>query len=169
MTITIRTIREEDAAPLLAMLRRLDEETTFMMFEPGERATTVDEQRARIRGQLASDNSMSFVAETDTGELVGILGAMGGAYRRIHHTVHIFIGILQAYCGQGIGRRLFEAMEAWARGWGARRLELTVMCHNTRAVALYQKMGFAIEGTRRDSLRVDGQYVNEYAMSKILE
>ena len=31
-----------------------------------------------------------------------------------------------------------------------------------------KKMGFEIEGTKRDSLRVDGVYVDEYYMAKLL-
>lgn len=167
MPILIRPIHEDDAAAYLELGLQLDRETQFLMLEPGERTQDVEEQRRRIRATLESQNRMTFVAEAD-GALVGVLGASGGAYHRNHDTVHIFIGILQAYTGQGIGRRLFEAAESWARGWGAHRLELTVMCHNERALALYRKMGFEMEGARRDSLKVDGQYIDEYAMAKIL-
>jgi RimJ/RimL family protein N-acetyltransferase len=169
MPVTIRTIRDDDTAAYLELLKRLDAETNFMMFEPGERQMSVEEMRQRVKGLLAADNSMIFLAENESSELVGVLGAQGGVFRRNRHNVHIFIGILQAYTGQGIGRRLFETMETWARSWGAHRLELTVMVHNTRGVALYKRMGFIIEGTRRDSMKVDGQYVDEYEMSKILE
>ena len=51
---------------------------------------------------------------------------------------------------------------------GLHRLELTVMVHNTAAVGLYHKLGFGIEGTRKDSLLVNGAYVDEYAMAKLL-
>lgn len=45
----IRTIRENDAEDFLFLLKKLDEETAFMLFEPGERLTTVEEQREIIR------------------------------------------------------------------------------------------------------------------------
>ncbi len=169
MPINIRMIRDDDIAAYLELLFRLDDETKFMMFEPGERKTTVEEQRKRVQWVLAAENAQIFLAENEAGALVGVLGAQGGTYRRNRHSVHIFIGILQAYTGQGIGQRLFEAMEAWARSWGAHRLDLSVMAHNALGIALYQKMGFVIEGTRRDSMKIDGQYVDEYEMAKILE
>ncbi|HYF94677.1 MAG TPA: GNAT family N-acetyltransferase [Symbiobacteriaceae bacterium] len=87
---------------------------------------------------------------------------------RNRHMACIWIGVLQAYAGRGVGTRLFEALEAWARENGLHRLELTVMAHNAAGVALYRKMGFEIEGARRDSLRVDGAWVDEYAMAKLL-
>ena len=169
MPVTIRPACEADAEAYLALACVLDAETKFMMLEPGERAATVEETRKRIEGAILSGNGAIFVAENDPGELVGLLGAQGGAYRRNRRTVQIFVGILQAWAGQGIGRQLFEHMERWARAWGARRLELTVMAHNQRGLTLYHKMGFTIEGRMRDALLVDGQYVDEYIMAKILE
>lgn len=169
MPVSIRPIRAEDAPAFLNLTLALDRETAFMMLEPGERTTTVDEQRRRIETLLAADNQMIFVAADHQAGIVGFLGAYGGAYRRSHDTVHIVIGLRAAFSGQGIGARLFEAMESWARSWGAHRLELTVMCHNDRAAALYQKMGFQIEGIQTGSLKISGQYIDQYAMSKILE
>jgi RimJ/RimL family protein N-acetyltransferase len=49
-----------------------------------------------------------------------------------------------------------------------KRLELSVMTHNERGIALYKKMGFEIEGTKRASIYVNGNYVDEYLMSKII-
>jgi RimJ/RimL family protein N-acetyltransferase len=167
--ITIRPIRLEDAAAYLTLAQTLDHETKFMMREPGERDMDVEKMRQWITSLREADNQMIFVAENEAGELVGLLGASGGHFRRIHDTVEVFLGILLAFQGQGIGQQLFRAAEEWARGWGARRLELTVMCHNRRGLALYHKMGFRVDGYKKDALKVDGVYIDEYSMSKILE
>jgi RimJ/RimL family protein N-acetyltransferase len=58
--------------------------------------------------------------------------------------------------------------ELWAHRHRVHRLELTVMAHNAAAVALYEKAGFVIEGTRRHSMLIDGSYVDEYYMAKLL-
>jgi len=164
----IRPIEEADAEAYLTLARAIDAESRFMMYEPGERQTTVEQQIARIRDIRASDNQLMLVAEHE-GQLVGYLGAMGGDFHRNHHSVHIFVGILERFTGQGLGRRLFEETERWARRQGLHRLELTVMRHNARGLALYQKIGFEIEGTRRDSLKVDGEYVDEICLAKLLD
>lgn len=140
-----------------------------MMFEPGERPMDVEIQRKRIQHVLQAGNQMMFVAEAADGALVGILGALGGANRRSRATVHIFVGVRQAYRGRGIASRLFEVLEVWAHAWGAHRLELTVMAHNQRALQLYERLGFVIEGRLCDALRVDGQYVDELSMAKIFD
>ncbi len=165
--ITIRLATIDDAAAFLALRAQIDHETKFMMLEPGERQTTVEQERERLATMRTSDNKQTFLAEDD-GQLVGWLWANGGDYRRNHHTVHIVIGIRAAYTNQGIGTRLFQACEAWARERGLHRLELTVMTNNPLGIALYKKMGFQLEGTAQDALRVDGVYVDLHYMSKVL-
>ena len=78
------------------------------------------------------------------------------------------MGVLEARTGRGAGRALLTALEAWARANGIHRLELTVQAHNHRAIALYEKCGFEREGLKRHSLKIDGTYVDEYYLSKLL-
>jgi RimJ/RimL family protein N-acetyltransferase len=78
------------------------------------------------------------------------------------------VGILQEFWGKGIGTKLFEQLEEWARHQQIHRIELTVMVHNESAVALYKKMGFEIEGLKKHSLLVREEYVDEFYMAKLL-
>jgi RimJ/RimL family protein N-acetyltransferase len=43
------------------------------------------------------------------------------------------------------------------------------MVHNERAIALYQRCGFAIEGRARGEFLVNGELVDAYQMGKILD
>lgn len=108
-----------------------------------------------------------FVAEND-GTILGFAVGIGGSANRNHHSVYIVIGILRGYWKKGIGRGLMQNLEVWAKAKNLHRLELTVMVHNTQAVALYEKFGFEQEGIKRDALRVEGKYVNEIYMSKLI-
>lgn len=87
---------------------------------------------------------------------------------RLKRTAQIVIGILKAFQGQGIGKMLFEALEKWARSKKIHRLELDVIVPNERAINLYKKMGFVIEGTKKENMFVDGAFVDTYIMAKIL-
>ncbi len=165
--LTVRHIRETDADRFLALSNQLDRETPFRLLEPGERTTTVDEQRDIIRRFQSADNHALLVAEWD-GRLVGYIAGMGGRYRRNRRTVEVVVAVLQPFWGRGVATRLFEELETWALGQGIHRLELTVMVHNRRALRLYRKMGFQVEGRHRHSLFIDGQYVDEYSMAKLL-
>ncbi len=164
----IRMIRESDAADFLCLCKTLDGETQFMLLEPGERSLTVTAQRHRIREVLAAANQAILVVEHES-RLIGYLGAFGGAYRRNWHSAYITVGIMQAFTGQGIGTALFRELEQWARQQRLHRLELEVMAHNRPGIALYKNMGFEVEGLKKDALLIDGAYVDEYAMAKLLE
>lgn len=164
----IRMIREDDAEQFLQMRKQVITESPFMLREPDEWNLTVEDVRENILAHLAHGNQAVFVAEDD-GKLVGFLSAEGSNFRRIRHTVYIVVGILQAYTGRGIGTQLFIELERWARQKQMTRLELTVMVNNPAGIALYKKRGFEIEGIKRRSIIVDGQYIDEYYMSKLLE
>ena len=166
--VLIRPIQVADAAAFAALLEQLDHESRFLMFEPGERNTSATHWQSLIEAMLAGDESTIFVAEHE-GELVGFLRARGETLHRVRHTALIGLAIRQSYVGQGMGTRLFAAVEEWARTRNLHRLHLTVMTHNHRAVALYQKMGFVIEGLHKATMWVDGQYVDEFTMAKLLD
>jgi RimJ/RimL family protein N-acetyltransferase len=166
-SMIIRSINENDCEEFLLLSKALDQETQFMMFEPGERTMTVDEQRQRIKNLLSQDNQMIFVAEHES-RLVGFVGAFGGNFLRNHHCAYLVMGILQAFTGQGLGMKVFTVLEEWALKSNIHRLELTVMSHNERAINLYRKMGYQMEGIKKDSLLVNGAYVDEYYMAKLL-
>jgi RimJ/RimL family protein N-acetyltransferase len=165
--ITIREIRESDAEEFLNLCNRIDAETPFMMFEPGERPTTIEDQEDEIRDILSRDNQTIFVAEKDN-QLIGYLAAYGGRYKRNRQTVYIVTGILQDFTSQGLGTKLFEQLEGWAKKRKIHRLDLTVMVHNEAALALYRKIGFEIEGRKKHSLYINDSYVDEYWMAKLL-
>ena len=166
----IRSVRPEETEAFFRMMCRLDEETPYMMYEPGEREQTVtglDPLRRKIAAAYEGDDLL-LAAQDDAGELQGFLWAERGVQNRIRHTAYIVVGIRSAYRHQGIGTKFFEQLDCWAKENGVTRLELTVFCENTPAVRLYRKMGFEIEGIRRNSMKLNGVYKDEYAMAKIL-
>ena len=68
---------------------------------------------------------------------------------------------------QGIASRMLQEVIAWAPSAKLKRLELSVQTTNVRAIALYKRLGFVIEGTRRCSLFVEEEYRDDYLMSHI--
>jgi len=165
--MNIRIIAPKDAQLFLELNHRLDNETKFMMLEPGERTTTVEQVRNRIEHTLKQDNEAVFVVELEN-TLVGYASVIGGCLNRTKHKASVVTGILHEYAGKGIGGRIFDSLVHWSKESPLRRLELTVMTHNERAIALYKKFGFEIEGTQKDSLMVDGVLVDEFGMALLL-
>jgi len=163
----IRRTVEEDAAAFVHFANQLDAETKFMMFEPGERNTTVEDQARIFRRTQDSSESIYLIA-VEGDAIVGFIAGIGSSLRRISHRLMVVVGILEEYQGQGIGTKLFAELEQWAIEQGKQRLELTVMTHNEQGLSLYRKQGFEIEGTKKHSLVVDGKSIDEFYMSKII-
>lgn len=164
----IRELNPTDAEKFLAMNKQLDQETSFMLYEPDERQTTVEQQQKMLERLSKQERSQFWIVEDDKENLGGFLAIIGQSNWRNRHSAYIVIGILKAYQGQGLGKKLFYQMEEWAKEKEFHRLELTVMKHNNRALQLYLKMGFEIEGVKRNSLRVNGEFVDEYYLSKLI-
>lgn len=162
----IRKIEIKDSEKFLNMLNQLDTETTNMLWEPGERKTTLEEMESYINN-ICSSKSLRLVVEYK-GDIIGFLSSEIGVAKRISHRAYIVIGILRKYRGKKIGVKLFEELEKWAFKNRVTRLELTVIEHNDVAIQLYEKMGFKKEGLKENSLIVDGRYVSEYYMGKII-
>lgn len=162
--LRIRRAVPADAGRLVELIKEV-EDSGLMLFEPGERKTKPEQLEKRLEGMDA--HSVILTAE-EGGALQGYLFAIGDALMRKRHTVYVAIGIREGQRGKGIGTQLFKALELWAREKNLRRIELTVIEHNKAAVALYQKMGFEIEGIKKDSLYINDGYVNEYYMAKII-
>lgn len=135
----IREIKVEDAASFLQLSKQLDEETKFMLYEPGERKFTAEQQEQMIQ-RFVENKYATILVAVEEERIVGFILVNGNHIQRKRHVASIVIGILQEYSGQGIGTRLFKEVEKWARLHDVWRLELTVMAHNTRAQALYKKL-----------------------------
>lgn len=164
--IQIREITEGDSSRYLELNKLLDQESTFMLYEPGERTISIEEQKSMISSFIQSKNSNIFVAEMNN-HLVGHLMVIGGNTNRIRHRAHLVIGILNDFIGQGIGHKLFNKLEAWRETTSLTRIELTVITNNERAINLYKKNGFEIEGMKKNAMKINDKYIDEYMMAKI--
>ncbi len=162
----IRSAAPEDAAALYSFGELLLGETSYFLRGPGERARSIDEMRSVIE-RFSSLPHYLLLNAWQGPEAVGEAVAMGGDFTRNRFTATVGIGILGAHSARGLGRGLMEALDRFAEDRGLRRLELTVMAHNTVARSLYKKMGYVEEGTKRDSLIVDGSFVSEVMMAKV--
>ncbi|WP_047979578.1 GNAT family N-acetyltransferase [Ornithinibacillus contaminans] len=163
----IREIKPSDAENLANLIQRVEASSQYMLWEAGERVIQPENQLTMIERINSEDNSTILVSERDN-QLIGYLFAMGGNAKRNKHAAYIVIGISEGYRGQGIGKLLFKQLENWAASNNIKRLELTVVTKNEPGLSLYKKAGFEVEGTKRKSLIIDGEFVDEYYMSKIL-
>ncbi|OCX71047.1 GNAT family N-acetyltransferase [Acidithiobacillus thiooxidans] len=165
--VIIRKVKVEDAQSVLSLMYKLDRESKFMLLEPEERTTTLEQQIQIIQSYKDSQNKVMYVLTNDD-KALGFVDGIGNTANRNKHCMSLVIGLVQAISGQGFGKKLLNNLEGWAIPHGYSRLELTVMQHNERAKRLYESCGFKVEGLKRNSLVIDGKYVDELYMAKLL-
>ncbi|WOV82983.1 GNAT family N-acetyltransferase [Sporosarcina jeotgali] len=164
----VREAEISDAEKLICLMKHVESTSEYMLWEDGERDVTNARQKEVLMRMKERNNSTVLVAENESKELAGYVFAIGGEARRNKHSSYIVAGVSKAHRGNGTGTKLFEELEQWAKLHKIHRLELTVVTRNEAGLSLYQKMGFEIEGTKRDSLLIDDEFLDEYYMSKLL-
>lgn len=94
-----------------------------------------------------SPDSLLLLAESGAGHPIGVLFVSTRRdYFTDHRHAHVeVVALAPAAQGQGVGRRLMEEAERWARDSGYRSITLNVFAANGRALALYQRLGYAAE------------------------
>jgi GNAT superfamily N-acetyltransferase len=100
----------------------------------------------------AQDHAV-FVAEEPSGRLIGLVSVS----KRIHFSggVDGYVGVLIVAAdreGRGVGRALMASAERWARERGLKRMTLETGAVNTRARAVYGKLGYVEEEVRLTKL-----------------
>ena len=72
--------------------------------------------------------------------------------------------------GRGVGSLLISALVKKARSRGVRKLGLRALSTNTRAITLYERAGFELEGRLRDEIRLpDGTFADDLWFALWLE
>ena len=75
------------------------------------------------------------------------------------------MGLLASHRGQGLGRQLLKHTLARARDHGLERVELSVLHDNAAAYALYESLGFVVEGRRIHDWKHEGVYRDSILMA----
>jgi len=117
-----------------------------------------------------NDDTQHTLVATAGGELVGNLGLTRFTRPRRGHVGEIGMGVRDDWQGKGVGTALMEAALDLADRWlGLRRLALHVHADNARAIALYRRFCFAVEGTHRAYSLRNGVYVDSLSMARLIE
>lgn len=121
------------------------------------------------RERLAAADAPVQLVACDGRVIVGNIGLHTNARTpRRKHAAGIGMGVITAHQRKGVGSQLLAAVIDLADNWYAiTRLELSVFVDNDAGVALYQKFGFAIEGTLRAFAVRAGAYVDAYTMARL--
>ena len=78
----------------------------------------------------------------------------------VHHRHNeIAVNIARTYQGQGYGSEAIQWILQWGfRHGGLHRIEIAASSYNTGAVRLYERLGFTVEGRKREHFWHDGKF-----------
>lgn len=164
--VSIRTACVSDANSLYHLARTGVEEDCFQLLIKDEFELTVASEETWIEAYYSDPNKLLLVAEIN-GTVVGQLDFTNGSRKRISHTGELEMSVEKRFRDQGIGQLLVIALIDWASKSSAiEKVGLSVHSTNSRAIALYKKIGFTIEGIQKNELKYeDGNYVDVLIMS----
>lgn len=160
----------EDAAGLAQLLMEVATESDFLTRDDDSPYMTPDETATFIANRLASPNQVCLIAKIGQ-RVIGVLNIAAASHTRVNHIGDVFMAVSKDFWGYGLGQILMEEAIDWAEHSGIiRRLELTVQARNERAVHLYQKFGFEIEGTKKRGAKTkNGEFLDVYLMGRLIE
>ena len=165
----IRSAQEEDAKSLSEIRLKIDGETENLDREKGEAFLSVFDFQEIIKDDINNLGNLFLVAVVND-KIVGFSRCEGSALKRFSHKAEFGICILKEYWGFGIGKSLLKETILWADSSRIEKISLNVLEENVKAIELYKKFGFEVEGLlKKDKKLSDGRYYNTVIMGRVRE
>lgn len=162
----IRSPKDEDIQGMLDYLYISAGETEFILRYPEECSKYTPEGEKALFDRInAAENEAMLVCVVE-GKVAGNCQIVWKTGLKVRHRASVAIALLKEFWNQGIGTRLFQEMIRIAEeNENITQMELEFVEGNSRARALYEKMGFRIAGIKPNAIRLkDGSFLNEYYM-----
>ncbi len=160
-TVQVRRASPGDAAGIVAVLEAVVAERIHSAID---RVWTV-EQEARYLASLSDREAVHVAVDASTG-IVGLqsLDRWSSLLSSMAHVGQLGTFLLPAWRGRGLGRQLWRATEAFARGAGYRKLVIQVRASNPGAQSFYRRLGFEECGRLTRQVVIDGIEDDEVLM-----
>ena len=121
----------------------------------------------QVERLFGHSDHFTLVAEV-SGKAVGHITLFMTTKVRDKHCAGLAIAINPDIHGKGVGQALMQEAINQSDNWlNLVRLELEVHADNHAAIALYERAGFQLEGTKRLSTFKAGKYIDMLLMSRI--
>lgn len=166
MEYNISLTNWKDFAELLTLQRDISHEVEHLAVTKKDRKDSMFWSFAKAI--LHRKRVYTFIAK-DNGKLIGYITVVTGKFLKVRETAYIVMGVAADYRGKGVGTQLLAKAEEFARSQNMHRIELEVFDRNVNAIRLYEKLGFVMEGRRREAIKTADGYQDIIWMGKLLE
>ncbi len=164
--IFVREAFVEDAERLHEFYVKVTSETEFLITLP-EEVFDVASERNLIRIYRSSYNRLYLIAFYST-QVIGTLKLAGNRRKRVAHVAELSIAVKKDFWGLGVGSILMQEAIEWAKEHEIKRIELTVVDSNERAIKLYKKFGFIEECRMKMATVLSDGFHDLILMAKLL-
>ena len=164
VSVTIRPLQKEDLDDIWTIFNQVVQEKKYIpVINP---VTSRFEKENWYYRQKEEDNVV-VVSEVNQ-SVVGQCMIEHIGWDAAAHVGELGIILSPSYRNLGIGRLLVDAAVKGAREKGFEKIVLSCFHTNTRALNLYQSMGFKKIGTRDEQFKLDGKIFDEVLMELFL-
>jgi RimJ/RimL family protein N-acetyltransferase len=166
--LIIRKAREYDAKQLVDMFNQMGGESENLTYGLDEYYLNEIQEKLFVKAMKDRSNSIFLVALIEE-QLVGYITLSTIQKGRLTHRGELGVGVLKEYWGLGIATKLVQHLLDWAEAFTTvSKIELQVRQDNTRAIELYKKLGFFIEGKITMGVKINDNYYDLYYMGKTI-
>jgi len=166
--LEVRRAALDDASDLMVFVEAVAGESDYLTFGPGEFAMTLAQEVDYLKGIATADNQLYLVGLVE-GEIIASITFASGKRPRTRHSGEFGISVRKPFWGLGVGGIMLDALLEWTKGTGfIEKISLKVRTDNERAMALYEKKGFEVEGTLKAEFKIDGRYYDLHTMRLML-
>ena len=164
--VEIRAAGVDDAEAIAAILNPI---IAARIYTALDTPVTIDEERAFIRS-FPRRGIFLVAVDSASGTVLGFQDVSPFA---VYTHAFDHVGVIGTYVAlgrhrQGIATRLFAATFDAARGKGYEKLFSYVRADNEAGLRTYLGQGFRIVGTAERHARIDGRYIDEIVIEKLL-
>lgn len=156
--LIVKEAEASEAEEMIRYVTAVGAESDFLTFGAGEFKTSVEDQKKFIISSRDADNQVILIGWV-LNEIVGCVVFRAGKWQKVKHTGEFGISVSKKSWGLGIGTLMMEALLDWAKGTRViRKINLRVRSDNNRAIAVYEKLGFKVEGTFTREVCIDDTF-----------
>lgn len=152
-----------DAVEIIDFLNKVGGETDYLTFGFNEFPISLEEEKQTIAECLKKKSCLMLVAKMGN-EIVSQLFLQRSSCTRLAHIGDVGISVSKHWWGKSIGKQMMLAAIEWAQQNAITKIQLHVRTDNERAILLYSKLGFVIEGTIKKAIKINGIYFDNHIM-----